>query len=174
MKSFSSTNGDDESAAVAINFPNEPWAGDFLFKQIGSSFSPALGFVNRTSIRQYVGTVTHLTRFRNAWLNTIEFGADFELVTDLNDVLESRENDVLVRFRSRIGDQATIRAIQSFEYVPALFFLPKQFFFPLGVLYVLTGLTLAIVRGVLELPSPFDEPDELDDNGESLAEESRS
>ena len=34
---------------------------------------------------------------------------NFEFVTDLNDVLESREHDVLVRFGSRIGDQATIR-----------------------------------------------------------------
>ena len=57
MKSFSSTAGDDESAAFALNFPNEPWSGDFLFKQIGENFPPALGFVNRTSIRQYVGTV---------------------------------------------------------------------------------------------------------------------
>ncbi len=57
MKSFSSTAGDDESAAFSLNFPNEPWSGDFLFKQIGENFPPALGFVNRTAIRQYVGTV---------------------------------------------------------------------------------------------------------------------
>jgi len=123
MRSFSSTEGDDESAAVAINFPNEPWAGDFLFKQIGRDFSPALGFVNRTAIRQYIGTITHLTRYRNQFLNTIELTTDFEFVTDLNDVLESRENDVLVRFRTRVGDQAAFRLIQSFEYVPAQFLL---------------------------------------------------
>ena len=64
MKSFSSTAGDDDSAAFSLNFPNEPWSGDFLFKQIGENFTPALGFVNRTAIRQYVGTVTHLTRYR--------------------------------------------------------------------------------------------------------------
>ena len=64
MKSFSSTAGDDESAAFSLNFPNEPWSGDFLFKQIGENFTPALGFVNRTAIRQYVGTVAHLTRYR--------------------------------------------------------------------------------------------------------------
>jgi hypothetical protein len=121
MKSFSSTEGDDESAAFALNFPNEPWSGDFLFKQIGANFAPALGFVNRTSIRQYVGTVTHLTRYRNSYLNTLEVGTNFELVTDLNDVLESRANDVFVRFRSRIGDQLTVSAINAFEYVPTSF-----------------------------------------------------
>ena len=96
MKSFSSTEGDDELAALAINFPNEPWSGDLLIKQIGRNFTPALGFVNRTAIRHYVGTVAHLTRYRNRYLNTLEFGTDFEFVTDLNDVLESRENDVFV------------------------------------------------------------------------------
>ncbi|MBX3172853.1 MAG: CDP-diacylglycerol--serine O-phosphatidyltransferase [Gemmatimonadaceae bacterium] len=56
----------------------------------------------------------------------------------------------------------------------ALFFLPQHYFFPMGIAYVLTGVVLAIVRGVLELPSPFDEPDELEENGDSLAEESLS
>lgn len=46
----------------------------------------------------------------------------------------------------------------------ALFFLPKEFFFPFGILYVTTGVLLAVVRGVLELPSPFE--DDLDDDDE--------
>ena len=121
MKSFSSTAGNDASAALALNFPNEPWSGDLLIKQIGESFTPALGFVNRTAIRQYVGTVDHLTRYRNRYLNTLEFGTDFEFVTDLSDRLESRENDVFVRARSRIGDQVTFQLIDAFENVPATF-----------------------------------------------------
>jgi hypothetical protein len=59
---------EDDSAASALNFPNEPWSGDLLFKQIGRNFTPALGFVNRTAIRQYVGTVDHLSRYRNRYL----------------------------------------------------------------------------------------------------------
>ena len=121
MKSFSSTAGDDESAAFALNFPNEPWLGDLLIKQIGANFTPALGFVNRTSIRQYVGTVAHRTRYRNTYLNTLEVGTNFELVTDLNDVLESRANEFFVSARSRIGDQVTLTAINAFENVPAPF-----------------------------------------------------
>jgi hypothetical protein len=123
MKSFSSTAKDDSSGAFSLNFPNEPWSGDLLIKQIGRNFTPALGFVNRSAIRQYVGTVTHLTRYRNRYLNTLEFATDFEFVTDLNDVLESRENSVYVRARSRIGDQMTVRLIDSFENVPAPFLL---------------------------------------------------
>ena len=126
MKSFSSAAGNDDSAALSLNFPNEPWSGDFLFKQIGADFTPALGFVNRTAMRQYVGTIARLTRYRNAYLNTVQFGANVEFVTDLQNVLESRANDVFVTARSRIGDSATLRVIDSFENVPAPFFLPKS------------------------------------------------
>ena len=125
LKSFSSAAGDDESAAVSLNFPNEPWSGDFLFKQIGGNFTPALGFVNRSAIRQYVGTVAHLTRYRNTYLNTLEFGTNFEFVTNLSNLMESRANDVFALARTRAGDQVTLRVINSFENVPVLFFLPR-------------------------------------------------
>ena len=95
MKSFSSTAGDDDTAAFALNFPNEPWLGDFLFKQIGESFLPALGFINRTAIRQYVGTVAHLSRYRNMYLNQLEFGTDIEFVTDLHDRLDRSAHDAM-------------------------------------------------------------------------------
>jgi hypothetical protein len=126
MKSFSSTAGDDDTAALAINFPNEPWLGDFLFKQIGESFLPALGFINRTAIRQYVGTVAHLSRYRNTYLNQLEIGTDIEFVTDLRDRLESSAHDIYVRAASRIGDEIIVKYVNSHENVPVLFFLPHN------------------------------------------------
>jgi hypothetical protein len=132
MRSVSSLAGKDSSAAVALDFPNEPWSGDFVFKHIGTDFTPALGFVNRTAIRQYAGTVTHLTRYRNTYLNTLEFGTNVEFVSDLGNVLESRANDVLVRARSRTGDQMTLRLVNTFENVPARFFLPRAVPVPAG------------------------------------------
>jgi hypothetical protein len=126
MRSFSSAAGHDDSSAVSLNFPNEPWSGDFLFKQMGSDFTPALGFVNRTSIRQYVVGVTRLNRYRNSSLNTLEFGTNIEFVTDLRNVMESRAADALVRARSRAGDQVTLRVVNSFENVPVPFLLPRD------------------------------------------------
>jgi hypothetical protein len=68
-----------------------------------------------------VGTVAHRSRYRGGYLNQLEVGTNFELVTDLDDVLESRANDFYVAARTRAGDQVTVRAINSFEYVPAPF-----------------------------------------------------
>lgn len=56
----------------------------------------------------------------------------------------------------------------------ALFFLPKQFFFPVGVLYVTLGVLLVVARSIFELPSPFDDPEDVDQNGDPTPEGSRS
>jgi len=117
-RSFSNKAGDDDSAAFALNFPNEPWRADLVAKQIGKNFAPALGFINRADIRQYQGTVANLTRYRGTYLNQFEVGTDYLFVTDLSNRLESRENDIYVRAASRIGDEVTGKFISDFEMVP--------------------------------------------------------
>ncbi len=131
MRSQSSKNGNDTSAALALNFPNEPWGGDLLIKQVGENFTPGLGFVNRTDMRMFQGTVSHLTRYRGMYLNQLEFGTDYLFVTDLGNRLETRENDIYVRAASSIGDELTFRIIDSHENVPELFSLPQDV--PVGV-----------------------------------------
>ena len=126
QRSFSNKAGDDDSAALSLDFPNEPWGGDFIFKQIGKNFTPALGFVNRTDIRDYVGTAFHLDRYRGMFLNQLEFGSDFEFVTNREDLLQSRSNDVYVRAASNIGDEITLKLLNLYENVPATFFLPHN------------------------------------------------
>src|SRR5258706_1198403 len=125
-RSFSNKKGDDSSTALAIGFPNEPWGGDFVLKQIGKNFQPALGFINRNDIRQYDGSVTHLNRYRGVFLNQLEFDTNYEFVTDLHDRLESRANDVTARAASAAGDEITFKLINSAENVPARFFLPRN------------------------------------------------
>jgi hypothetical protein len=124
-RSFTNTRHDD-SAAVAIGFPNEPWGGDFVFKQIGENFKPALGFINRTGIRQYDGSFTHLNRYRGGFLNQLEFDTNYEFITDLHDRLESRSNDITARAASTAGDEITLKLINTGENVPARFFLPRS------------------------------------------------
>ncbi|MDH5234544.1 MAG: CDP-diacylglycerol--serine O-phosphatidyltransferase [Gemmatimonadota bacterium] len=71
----------------------------------------------------------------------------------------------------------TLGILVLFSSVLAAFFLPKEFFFPVGVTYVLTGIVLAILRGVFEVPPPFETAgahleDDDDDDDDSLTEES--
>jgi hypothetical protein len=126
QRSFSSAVGDADSAALALGFPNEPWSGDFVFKQIGANFQPALGFVNRANMRQYQGSVAHLTRYRDTYLHELEPGVEYQFITDLHDRLESSANDVYVRGQSTIGDEIVLKLVSSHENVSALFTLPRN------------------------------------------------
>ncbi len=60
----------------------------------------------------------------------------------------------------------TIGIIVLFSALIALFFLPREFFFPVGVFYVAVGIVLAILRGVFEVQPPFEEPPQADDDEE--------
>jgi CDP-diacylglycerol--serine O-phosphatidyltransferase len=54
--------------------------------------------------------------------------------------------------------------------IAGMFFVPKQFFFPLGIAYVASGLVIAIVRGLFDMSSPFNGTGEHvadDDDGDS-------
>ena len=92
QRSFSSTASQDDSFGVALNLPNEPVNVEAHIKQIGKNFTPALGFVNRTGIRQYDGKAFY--RNRNLGLRWLDVGTLWYAVTDLSNRLESRENGV--------------------------------------------------------------------------------
>ncbi len=120
QRSFSDTKGDDDSFGVAVNYPNEPWGLDTRFKQIGTNFFPALGFVNRTGIRQFDGILQHRQRNISGW-RWLDFATSWYFVTDLSNRLESRENGIWTGINFRSGDQVYIRAFDNFEAVPTPF-----------------------------------------------------
>ena len=128
-RSFSNTKGDDDAFGVTLIYPNEPWGGDFHFKEIGPNYFPALGFVNRTGIRSYDGNFQR--RERNvAGLRFIELLTRWNIFTSLDNHLESRENILEARASTLFTDEYRIRLIDDFEDVPADFTLANKVLVP--------------------------------------------
>ena len=120
QRSFSDTRGDDDSFGGALFLPNEPWGGEAHFKQIGANFYPALGFVNRSAIRQYDGRAVY--RRRDLGWRWFDVGTSWYAVTGLDNHLESRENGVFVAINDRASqDEYHLRGYNNFEDVPAPF-----------------------------------------------------
>ena len=132
QRSFSNTRGDDASLGTALYFPNEPWGGELRFKQVGDNFYPALGFANRPGIRDYQATLTHMDRFRGTYLRDLQFAASHSFVTDLDDVLQTRQSRLWVRFNTRNIDQADLNVLNYLENVPSSFSLPGGVVVPTG------------------------------------------
>jgi hypothetical protein len=132
QRSFSDVHGDDDSFGGAIAFPNEPWAGTLVFKEVGASFFPALGFVNRTAIRMYDARVDYIYRFDNSIFRTLEFQSENQFVTDLSNRLETRANQFSIGVETNPGDEADIGVTNYYEFVPAAFDIADTLIVPAG------------------------------------------
>ena len=66
MKSFSEDINNNELAyGLTLDFPNDRWNAQVRYKEIQENFNPALGFVNRSGIRQYDADLRYRIRPEN-------------------------------------------------------------------------------------------------------------
>lgn len=76
--------GDDQAIGVAFEIPSDVLLVSVSGQQIEENFRPALGFVNRTGVRQYDATVRYRTRPETGRWRAINHRVDHTLVTDMN------------------------------------------------------------------------------------------
>ena len=107
MKSFSEGINNNELAyGLTLDFPNDRWNARASYQETQENFNPALGFVNRSGIRQYDGELRYRIRPKdNRLLRTINWGFKSSFKTTTDNELESGR--VYVRFfdlESHAGD----------------------------------------------------------------------
>jgi len=133
QRSFSSTLGDDDSYGFSLHFPNEPWGGLLAFKEIGTDFEPALGFVNRSGIRIYEGEVRNLLRFGpDDMLREFGTTANAFIVTGLDNRLQSRELDAGILGLTRNNHSFELGLTNFREEIDTGFLLPGDVPVPAG------------------------------------------
>ncbi len=124
MRTFSDIAGDDDSFALALNFPNEPFGWDLGVKQVGRNFSPELGFANRTGIRLYEGNFRWIKRYQGSWIRDTVLGTGHVLITRLDNEIETRESNISAELETQRNDIVTVTATNIFEAIPIAFNLP--------------------------------------------------
>ncbi len=144
VRSFSDTKHDDDSFGAAIDLPNEPFGLETRFKQIGTDYYPALGFENRTGIRQWDGIAQY--RRRDLGWRWVDVATSWYAVTGLNNHLESRENGIWAGVALRSTDQIYFRVFDDYEDVPTTFKIatkvpvaPGQYHWTNGSIYIQTS-----------------------------------
>jgi hypothetical protein len=69
--------GDDRAFGLGFSVPsNTGFRGTFSTRQIEANFDPAVGFVNRTGIRDYALDAGHRKRYSGRWLRSFYTGFD--------------------------------------------------------------------------------------------------
>ena len=101
---------------------------------MGENFFPALGFVNRTGIRLYDGTVGRRTRYRarDDFLRTFDISTRHQFFTDLHDRIESRDSRFSAEVLTASDHSFGIEAVNLFEHLSAPFVVPTNIIVPRG------------------------------------------
>ena len=121
QRSFSNALGQDDAFGGVLNFPNEPWAGELIYRQVGQNFAPALGYLNRPGIRDYEGQVIEKTRYRDPFLRWLLFGAQGVYITGLDDKLQSSQLRLWGEVESQSADAYDLNLYNYHENVPETF-----------------------------------------------------
>jgi hypothetical protein len=132
QRSFSDTVGDDDSFALALEFPNEPWGWSLGVKQVGRNFAPELGFANRTGIRLYEGDLRRVRRYQGSWVRETLISTGHTIVTRLDNEVETRESSLLAELETANSDIFTLSVTNIFEGIPEAFNLPGGIVVPVA------------------------------------------
>jgi hypothetical protein len=96
--------------------PNDLWNWRARARQIGTDFNPALGFVDRTGIREGDGELSWNPRPGGAVRQWSLFWQP-DLVEDLDGHLATRKNTAGIHFEFEPGDEAALQATPTFDRV---------------------------------------------------------
>jgi hypothetical protein len=112
VEQSSSPHVDDREAAIGavLGYPNDKWSGKLAFLEIQENFDPALGFANRTNIRNYVAHGRYRIRPEGSYLRTIDFGIGTDVVTNVENQVETSLLMIPVALNNQIGDHLRLEA----------------------------------------------------------------
>jgi len=138
-RSFSDAVPDDHAFGGVLNFPNEPWAGELRFKQIGENFDPALGFSNRKGIRALDANASYIQRFRDSPFRILSYGVLNEAFIELDSDVQSRMHTAVLDIDMRNNHRYSAQIAHVYENVQESFDLPGGVIVPVGEYYWTNG-----------------------------------
>ena len=138
--------GEDESFGVLLDFPNDRWNGRIGFKRIGADFNPALGFVNRTDIDDYVFELKRRWRPGSGPLRSWDIANRSRMVTATDGTLETIDSIFTLEFFGHLSDFVSIqsqlrteRLFEDFEISEGVILRPGRYDWARGILTVGTS-----------------------------------
>ncbi len=98
--------GSDVAFGADLDYPNEPLDIHLFFRHWGDRFEPALGFVERVGIREYIGSARYVWRPNATWIRKISLGARPFFTTDTDNRLVAEDHDApILVFTTPAGDE---------------------------------------------------------------------
>ena len=78
------TLSDLSARGLRIDFPNDIWQMHLSYREFGSSYDPAVGFVTRNGFRRVEPNVTWRPRPDSTWIRQYRFGTQFRYLASID------------------------------------------------------------------------------------------
>jgi hypothetical protein len=111
--------GDDSAFGLGVRLPNNTgWRGGAVVKELQRNFTPALGFISRSDVRDTAVDAGYTLFPRNRFLQTMFFGVDAQRVSFLDGGLQSEiVLGRLLELRNNTGDALNVHYSATREVV---------------------------------------------------------
>jgi hypothetical protein len=126
--------GDDAAYGARIRIPNNAgWRGGIGVKEIQQNFRPAMGFVNRSGIRDSTAELGYTFRMRRPFLRSVFFGTDAQRIDRIDGGLQSQSISLrLLDAESNQRDRLRVEQIASKEVLDQPFEISDGVVIPVG------------------------------------------
>ena len=108
---------DRTSRGIRLNFPNQPWSGHASYREFGTAYDPAVGFVSRSGFRRFQPSLSFNPLFeKNALIQDFEFDLRFEHLMSMDWELLTQEIRLdLFDITFQSGDRFALIVNREFE-----------------------------------------------------------
>ena len=125
--------GDDHAWGARFWMPNSVgFRGGLGIREIGGNFNPALGYLNRSDIRDYTGELGYTHRPMDSYIRAVYAGVTSQRIDRLAGGLQSDLTRFRLRYENQTGDRLTFMAQREQEGLVQPFEVSRGVIIPVG------------------------------------------
>jgi hypothetical protein len=133
--------GESNAFGAQVDFPNDPWSTNFLYREIQSNYDAAVGFTPRRGFRRMDTGLTYTSRPQgHRWIRSLQYGGNVQFLrgTDENELLNRDVDFTLVNVSTHSQDNFNVHLLPSYERFERDFTISPGVTLPAGSEYTFT------------------------------------
>jgi hypothetical protein len=139
--------GRSDAYGLRLEYPNDPWSGSLLYREIQADYDAAVGFTPRTGFRRLNPELLYTSRPRgHRLIRSIQYGASSNLIySTIENGLLNREFDfTLLNLGTHRQDSVQVHVLPTFERLERNFAISRGVTLPVGSEYNWTRYRLQV------------------------------
>jgi hypothetical protein len=127
--------GRSNAYGLRLEYPNDPWSGSLLYREIQENYDAAVGFTPRTGFRRLNPEVSYTSRPRgHSLIRSVQYGASSNLLfSTIDNKLLNREFDfTLFNLATHRQDIFQVKVLPTYERLENNFAISRGITLPVG------------------------------------------